>query len=191
MRRRFPMLFSSRRTPAPGSSALALEAVALDRLSKLEWRQEGRWYRPTWTLWSESARVATMEPEGFNGRHGRFETREGCWHVRRRGLFGGFDVLRQGVEAPVVHFKPGWLRGGTLERAAGDALHWKPGFLGRDATVENSEEFAMFTIRSRGAVLRFEGEVAIEQAGRALPDLMPLLALAWWLILERPRHSAH
>jgi hypothetical protein len=192
MRRRRPLLFLGGRGPAPALPASELAPLPAERLALLEWRQEGRWYRPSWTLWCDGACVATLVPEGFSGRHGRFETRDGRWHVRRLGLFGGFAVLKSGVEEPLARYRPSWFRGGRVERAAAAMLLWKPGFFGRGGALTNEEEFPLLTTRSIAGFFRFEGRVTVEQSARALPDLLPLVALTWWLILERPRHhGAH
>ncbi len=157
----------------------------------LEWRQCGRWWSPFWEMWSEGERLATFRVVGALRRRAVVDTGDTRWSLRRRGFLGLHEVFREGEREPVVRYRPGWLRGGRIERAAGPALRWKPALFARSGSVVDAEGFELLGVRMRHAFIRYEGEQRLEAAGRRLPDAEALLVLVWWLMLDAPRHHGH
>ncbi len=191
--RRLRVLIGAVSPPAPppleGPAGRVVTPIA-ERRGPLEWRQLGHWWSPWWELTAEGDRLAVfrLATSSLLRRAFTVETTTARWQLRRRGLFGPHEVTREGDSEPLLRYRPGWWRGGSVLRRDGDPLRWKPGFARRGGTIENAEGFPIVSVKLRSAVFRIQGETRLEDAGGRMSDAEALVVLAWWLILEAPRH---
>lgn len=159
------------------------------RVAGLEWTQPHRGRR-AWELSADGVLVARLEWRGLRKRGYAVRTADHEWAIVHE-LFGRQRIERENGETIASSRRSGF-RTTRIERAAGEALVWRrTGWFRSEHRLENRERFPLFVLRTRRDFLRREAVVTIEEAGRSLPDLLPLLLLTWPLMLARvPNHAA-
>lgn len=173
-------------TPVPPS------IVPLDpgRVASLEWRQPRRGRR-SWELVADGEVVATVSWRG-PWRGGWIAHAAGSdWQVDH-GFLGRCRIVRDGEATPVATSRRWGFRSVQIQRASGETLIWRRvGFIRSEHRLENREGFPLFTLQRRRGFLRREGRLVLEDAGRGLPDMVPLVLLCWTLSLLEARAHAH
>lgn len=174
------------------TAALSVPAlVPLDaaRVIALEWSQPRR-IRRRWDLAADGAPIATLNWRGALRRGFVARTAEGEWRIDG-GFFGRHRIRREGEDGTRVTARSGFRRA-RLEREGLEPLWWRrEGWMGTWHVLENAEKFPLVHLRRRRGFLRTGGMVTLEDAGRALPDLVPLLLLGWTLALTETHHHGH
>lgn len=164
--------------------------VAIDwsQATDLEWQQPKR-MRQAWELRAGQLLAITLEWRGpwklgyvARGPSGEWQVRESIW--------GKQAVVRAGEASPVAEARQGFMKV-KIRRAAGDLVLRSEGWLGTTHVLENLERFRLFQIHRERGLLRTGANVTLEDASRALPDLEPMLILAWALVLAEKRSHAH
>jgi len=169
-----------------GSDLLPLDA---SRVGTLEWTQPHRGRR-AWELSADGTRVARLDWRGGWTRGYSARTAEGEWTIVHE-LFGRLRIEKSDGE-PVASSRRNGFRTIAIERAAGETLVWRhAGWFRSEHRLENDERFPLLVLRWRHRFLRNEAALAVEEAGRSLPDLAPLLLLTWTLVLAAVRPHAH
>ena len=174
------------------TEVLEASLVRLDaaRVATLEWKQPRRGHRQ-WELIADGALVGTLAWQGPWRGGWIARTAGATWRIRH-GIFGRCEVTREGDDLPVADSRRSGFRTVAIGRANGDPLFWRrTGFFRSEHRLENREGFVLFTERVQRGLLRREGSIAFEEAGRTLPDLLPLLLLAWALTQLEARAHAH
>lgn len=157
------------------------------RVATLEWRQPRRGRRE-WELIADGVTVATLHRRG--SLHVA-RTAGDPWRIRH-GLLGRCDITREGDDAPVADSRRRGFRTVEIRRANGESLLWRrTGFFRAVHRLENREGFPLVTEQVRRGFFLREGSLALEEAGRTLPDLLPLLLLLWALTQLEARAHAH
>ena len=168
----------------------ALARFDPSRVATLEWKQPRRGHR-VWELDADGALVATLTWSGPWRGGWIARTAGAAWRIRH-GIFGRCQVTREGDDVPVADSRRSGFRTVTIGRANGDPLFWRrSGFFRSEHRLENREGFPLLTEQVRRGLLRREGSIGLEEAGRTLPDLLPLLLLTWALTQLEARAHAH
>jgi hypothetical protein len=174
----------------------AMPAAAPDpRPFDAEFRGEWAWIQPRrmtrqWELHAGRDVVAVLTARGFLRQRvtARFES--AAWEIRHH-FPGGVTVHAPGAAEPAMRFRPGWFWGGRIERTGGPALQWRrDSFWPRRWAIRTAEQLPLVRLTARSGFLRAAAGVELEDAARRLPDLGPLLALAWVLVLSSRRSHA-
>lgn len=180
--------------PAPGTgdehATLALAAFDPGLRGGLAWRQP-RLARRQWLLLADGTACAALENRGLLGAGWSLRTAQGTWRFRSHWL-GGISALAEGAAEPIARFRPGWWLNGHIERPGQATLDWtRTSFWRSHWVIETSDGLALVRFAMQRRFLRFESVVEMEDAGRRLPDLLPLIGLGWILSLYQGRgHSA-
>ena len=165
-----------------------LELATFDprRVSSLEWTQPRRGRR-AWELHADGSLVATVTLRGWWKRGYAARTAGATWTISH-GYLGRFQIAAD--DGALATARRCGIRKVEILRPGEDPLYWRRlGWLGREHRLENREGFTQLTLRRRRGFLRAGGAIALEEAGRTLPDLAPLLLLTWVLTLvELPHH---
>ena len=173
-------------SPVPHS----LAALDPRRVASLEWRQPQRGRR-AWELIADGDVVGTLSWRG--PWHRGWEAHAGgvAWSIEH-GFLGRCRIVRDGEATPVATSRRWGFRSVRIQRAAGETLTWRHvGFFHSEHRLENREGFPLFRLERRRGFLRREGRLVLEDAGRALVDVLPLVLLCWALSLLEARAHAH
>jgi hypothetical protein len=187
--RKKPVLFLGRtEAPRPREAEDALATFDAGERGEWWWRQPRRW-RPEWRLEAGGRLVATFSRGAVFARttHVQFE---GESFEVVRGLTGRRELRREGGVEALARYVPGWLVGGRIELAGGDALVLKPsGFWMTAHEIRTPDGLGLLRFESREGFLRREVRLRIEDAARRRPDLAQLLALGGALVLSPPKQQ--
>ena len=166
----------------------ALELQPFDPAFRGEWAwEQPRRLSSRWRLTCDGAPVAALAVRALMFKHSRARFADGTWEVRHRFPFE-LVVGRAGETAAWGRYRPGWLVRGTVLRADGAPLLWRPDeFWMRRWSFATSEQLPLVHFRPRRTFLRHEAIVELEDAARRMPDLPQLLVLGWVLLLRRYR----
>lgn len=169
---------------APGRGADGAERAGPDwRRAELVWRQRGPWHDPTWTLTADGVPAATYRRLGFLRRRGVAETPGAEWHVTVRGFFPVMEIARAGDAAPAAVHRSGFLRPGRIEVAGGPTLRVSRRPWSRQWTLANAEGFPLLHVQQTWRWIAIEGAVRLEDAGRRLAPLEPIVLLVWAAVI--------
>jgi hypothetical protein len=168
----------------------------VERLGRepLRWTQPRRFQRG-WELWSGNHRLATLASEGpFWNPRLVATSPGGTWHVDRE--WTGVDLRRAGAEQALVEFRGlyGIFTTQGQIRIGEEAFTWRTRLhLLRWSSFElrNASDFPLLAIEPRLTLLRYEGTLTLEDAGRRHAHIEPLAMLAWALAVAALRRAAH
>ena len=177
--------------PDPDAS-LVLKEFDPDFRGEWAWEQPER-FRARWRLTCGGEPVATLATHGLMLAPTRARFAAETWEIRNR--FPAKQVVtRVGNPGPWGNYRPGWFGSGTLARADGTTLLWRPdGFWMRSWAFTTPDQIPILHFRPGRAFLRHSASVELQDAARRLPDLPALLALGWVLVLRmrRARRGVH
>ena len=159
------------------------------RLNTLEWKQPRRGHRE-WVLEADGVAVARLVWRGVWNRGYSAHTAGREWTIVH-GLLGRHRLETRDGE-PVASSRRSGFRAVTIERAAAEPLFFRrTGWFRSEHRIENREGFPLVVLRRHRSFLRTGAALALEDAGRSLPDLLPLVLLAWCLVLAELHRHAH
>lgn len=159
------------------------------RVERVEWLQPARMAR-RWELHVDGERVIDYHAKGpFSA--GRAESSIGSvWKVTS-SIWHRHSVTREDASAPAVQSGRLGFRNIQIRREAGEPLIWRiHGFFTPEYWIENDEKFPFVRFERRRSFLKHEAVVHLEDAGRELPDLEPLLLLGWVMSLTASRRRS-
>lgn len=174
--------------PTVVAASLELAPVDWSKADSLVWTQRGTVHR-TWELRADGEPVAEIRWFSPWRRRWLALSASGAWEIRE-SFWSRQSIGRTGEE-PVVTTRRG-LRSVEVQRTGGEPLVWRrENWLGTTLVLENRERFPLLRIQRRRGFLRIHGAVALEDAGRSLEDLEPLIFVTWTLTLAAARPHAH
>ena len=178
--------------PAPAAAAPLAPFDAASR-GAWSWEQPAR-LRPHWNLTVDDAVVGTLALRGLLRRAADVRVAAGGWSLRPR-FPNDVLVLFDGAGTPCVRYRPGWLRGGRIEREGRETLFLRcENFWGTRWAIQTVERLPLVHLHHRLGpfMVRNSATLELEDAARRLEDLPVLMALAWFEMLRARRsHAAH
>lgn len=152
----------------------------------MEWSRQGV-LRRTWHLSDEGRTVATVRARGVIPRAIEVVSSTGAWHARR--IWTGLELCAGEGREPVLRYRAR-LGGGRILRSGRETLEWKrEGFLPAAWLIADDEGFPLIRFARTSAIGCARGRIEIEEAGRRLPDLEPLVYLGLILVIRRRRRA--
>lgn len=176
---------------APSITAPRPEADLCDWASRgpLVWEQP-KLMTSEWILRAGTESLATLRRDHWYGMAMTATTPRGTWRLGSNWI-GRIAVRHGDAELPAVIYQPGWIGRGTILRTGAVPLLWRrAGFFSRIHEVRTDESFPVLRVRPVWDVLRHTGSVEFETAAKRLPDIEPLVLLAWALQLASRRQHA-
>ncbi len=176
-----------RRTDA--DDTLALAPFDPDARGTWRWTQPGR-FASRWRLLVDGQPVAVMRGHGTFGRPITVRFASATWEMRTRFPLE-LTLSAAGDRAMQARFAPGWWANGRLMREGRATLLWRrEGFWGMRWALRTGELLPLVHVVAQRSFLRRECVVELEDAARREPDLAPLVAMAWALVLRTHRGHA-
>jgi len=156
----------------------------------LEWRQTHA-FRNEFDLVDEQEIVATLRWVKSFGSLAIGEAADGRWTFKRIGfLRPRVTVRREGEEADVALFEPGWWANGVLNLDRGRKLLWRHrDFWHHQWAFLTESEFPVIQFQSTHKIFKSGATVEIPP-GHADPDDLSLLVCLGWYLMVLTAHDA-
>lgn len=187
-----PRLLAKARTASAGDESRELLPLAAS--DTLMWRQPSLW-KSVWWLESDRGTHLLLHMPGNpifrTPRDCPVEAASGTWSIRMGwGLDTQATPLRDADGHELMRFEPAFFGGGKLVTSDAVELPWHRRGLGSRyfADSEGREMIRHERLRAWGA-FRHEACVHVADALIQRDDMLPLLALAWYVTLDRRRKS--
>ena len=145
----------------------------------------------TYHLLAGTERVAILTRGGFGGRRGRFESVEGRWSIRARGLLlTHFAVVDPEREEEIASFRETLIGRGWLVLNGGATYEWRPldfWHIKRGFVRENGEP--VITMRSKLPLLRRRARITLDLDRLTPREQMAVVAAACYQYVTQNRRS--
>ncbi len=129
--------------------------------------------------------VATLKLTGLS-RDAEVTAGGEQYTIKHQGFFGRHLLLYNAAGSEVAHFEQGWTAAhGVVQFSAGEQVGWVTTSMWHNNwAFEDTEGNHVIRFTSKNSWTKSRAEVAVDPAFAGRPDLLLLLALGWFLIIQ-------
>ncbi len=157
---------------------------AADKTAEFIWQATGI-SGGTQELRSGDQVVATLQITNL-GRDAEVTAAEGQYTIKQQGVFGRRFLLYNAAGSEVAHFEQGWTAShGVVQFSDGGQVGWvNTSMWHNNWAFEDAEGNHVIRFTSKNSWTKSRAEVVVDPAFAGRPDLLLLLALGWFLIIQ-------
>lgn len=153
----------------------------------LHWTQPRRFHRG-WELHAGDRVIGRLAPRRWYGTALVAESPSGAWTIVER--MWGPEIRRGDEPEALAIYRSLFMLHGRVTLGA-DEMEWHCRSWFRQNAYEllNASEFPLLRVETRHSLLKMEGTIRVEDAGRRHPQIEALVIFSWALILMSRRRT--